>query len=113
MFLGSSERGNSQAVNTLAEDSPHATCQFGAEAGYDWWVGPVIVRPSLEIGEALAFAKIGNVNKTVGDFMVGPGITVVHPWDNVFLGGEGRFLIVTGDGVSAFLVAATFGLRFE
>jgi hypothetical protein len=53
------------------------------------------------------------VKKTVGDFMVGPGITVVHPWDNLFLGGEGRFLIVTGDGTSAFLLAATLGMRFE
>jgi hypothetical protein len=116
-FLGSSQTGNSQALNTPTGKSSASYMQFGAEAGYDWWVGPVIVRPSLEIGAALAFASFtesGNkVNKTVGDFMVGPGITVVHPWDNVFLGGEGRFLIVTGDGTSAFLVAATFGLRFE
>lgn len=113
MFLGSSESGTSQAINTVKMDSSARYMQFGADVGYDWWVGPVIVRPSLQIGEALAFATLGNVHKTVGDFMVGPGISVVHPWDNVFLGGEGRFLIVTGDGVAAFLLAATFGLRFE
>jgi hypothetical protein len=112
-FIGSSETGTSQAINTPKVDSSASYMQFGAEAGYDWWVGPVIVRPSLEIGEALAFASIGSVKRTVGDFMVGPGITVVHPWDNLFLGGEGRFLIVTGDGTSAFLLAATFGMRFE
>jgi hypothetical protein len=115
-YFGSSETGTSQAVNTPKSSSHASYMQFGAEAGYDWWVGPVIVRPSLEIGAALAFTSVSstmNTKRTVGDFMVGPGISVVHPWDNVFLGGEGRFLIVTGDGTSAFLVAATFGLRFE
>jgi len=115
-YIGESTSGQSQATG-LSSTGSASYMQFGAEVGYDWWVGPVIVRPSLELGEALAFtsgtAAGINVKKTVGDFMAGPGLAIVHPWDNVFLGGEGRFLIVTGDGVSAFLLAATFGMRFE
>jgi hypothetical protein len=116
-YIGSSVTGTPQQVNTGTATSRASYMQFGTEVGYDWWVGPVIVRPSLELGWALAFTSFTGVGmttqKTVGDFMVGPGLAIVHPWDNVFLGGEGRFLIVTGDGVSAFLLAATFGMRFE
>jgi hypothetical protein len=44
--------------------------------------------------------------------MFAPGITVVHPWDDFFIGGDFRANIVTGDGTSSMLLAATAGMRF-
>jgi hypothetical protein len=112
-FLGSSQTGEQARVIGGPVTTTANYMQFGAEVGYDWWVGPVIVRPSLELGVALAFTDVTGASRREGSFLIGPGLTIVHPWDMFFLGGDGRFEIATGDGVSAFQLAATGGLRFE
>jgi hypothetical protein len=112
-FIGSSETGGAARVNTPTRTTSANYMQFGAEVGYDWWVGPIILRPSLLVGGALGLTNVttGKVH-SVGDMIFGPGFTVVHPWDQFFIGGDGRFLLASGDGVSAVLLAATFGMRF-
>jgi hypothetical protein len=112
-YLGSSITGSGARIN-LGEKTTYANYwQFGVDVGYDWWVADIIIRPSMELGEAIAVTDATGQTKAVADFMFGPGLTVVYPWDNLFLGGELRGNIVTGDGVSALLIAAQFGMRFE
>lgn len=112
-YLGTSETGDAARANDPTVTTSASYLHFGAEVGYDWWVGPLIVRPSLQLGPALAFTDNPSLPaKTVGSFMFAPGLTIVHPWDDFFLGGDLRANIVTGDGVSDVLLALTGGLRF-
>jgi hypothetical protein len=112
-YLGGSQTGSAARAN-LSDSTSHANYwQFGAEVGYDWWVASVIIRPSMQIGEAISVNDALGTTKATGDFMFGPGLTVVYPWDNMFIGGEMRGNIVTGDGISALLFAAQLGMRFE
>jgi hypothetical protein len=112
-YLGSSQTGEQARVVTNKKTTTANYMHFGAEVGYDWWVGPLIVRPSLQIGAALAFTDVSGASRREGTMLLGPGLTIVHPWDGFFLGGDGRFAIATGDGASAFVLTATGGLRFE
>jgi len=112
-YLGTSTTGSGARLN-LAEKTTHANYwQFGVDIGYDWWIADIIVRPSMQLGEAIAVTDVSGPTTTVGDFMLGPGLTVIYPWDNLFIGGEFRGNIVTADGVSALLIAVQFGMRFE
>jgi hypothetical protein len=114
-YIGSSTTGASQGQNDSSGTTSSSYLHAGGEVGYDWWIGPLIVRPSLEIGAAIGFTNNQSAvvqSGTLTDVLIAPGITVVHPWDSFFLGGEGRANIVTGNGVSSILVAATFGMRF-
>jgi hypothetical protein len=112
-YLGATNTGTGARVN-LGEKTTHANYyQFGVDVGYDWWIADIIIRPSMELGEAIAVTDVTSRTTTVADFMIAPGLTVIYPWDNLFLGGEFRGNLVTGDGVSALLIAAQFGMRFE
>ena len=112
-YLGSSRSGTSAQLNTGVKNTTASYMQFGAEVGYDVWAGPVVLRPSLELGPAIAFSDASGATRSVTDMMFGPGITVFHPWEQFFLGGDGRFVLASSDGVSAFLLALTGGMRFE
>jgi hypothetical protein len=112
-YLGSSTTGSAARIN-LSQTTTHANYwQFGADIGYDWWIASVIIRPSMQLGAAIAVSDALGRTVSTGGFMVSPGLTVVYPWDNLFLAGEFRGNIVTGDGVGALLIAAQFGMRFE
>lgn len=88
--------------------------QFGAEGGYDVWAGPVIIRPSLQFGPALALTNVSGMSTSVTRAVIAPGFTVVHPMDGFFIGGEARANIVpSSNGVSGILLALHGGLRFE
>ena len=91
--------------------------QLGNGEAFIWlsWVGPLIVRPSIEVGAAIGFTSSRSAaiqSGSLTEVLFGPGITILYPWDQYFIGGEGRADLVTGDGVSAILIAGTFGLRF-
>jgi hypothetical protein len=114
-YLGSSLTGDSARQNDPTRTTSASYLHAGAEAGYDWWVGPLIVRPSIIIGAAVAFSDNPSLPaKTVTSMMFGPGFTVGHPWDHFFLGGDLRAnLVPSNNGVSSVLLAATFGVRFN
>jgi hypothetical protein len=111
-YLGSAVTGDSQYVNNATITTNANYMQFGAEIGYDWWVASVIIRPSMQLGAALVFTDVPNVQSPISDFVFAPGFTVVHPWDDYFLGGDFRLNKVTGDGTSSILLAVTAGMRF-
>jgi len=112
-YLGSSREGGQQRSVGGTSTTTSSYMQFGAEVGYDAWAGPVILRPSLQFGAALAFTDLSYLNSPVGAFMLGPGLDVIYPIDGWYLGGELRPSIVLGDGPSGLLLALNGGLRFE
>lgn len=114
-YLGGSQTGDSQGQNDFTTTTNASYLHGAVEIGYDWWIGPLIVRPSIMVGAAIGFtdsSSAANQSGTLTEALLAPGLTLVHPWDEFFLGGEGRANIVTGDGVSSVLVAATGGMRF-
>ena len=111
-YLGTAVTGSSQYVNNPTITTNANYMQFGAEAGYDWHVASVVVRPSVQLGMAMAFTNVPNISSPINDFVFAPGVTVVHPWDDYFIGGDLRANVVTGNGTSALLLAGTFGMRF-
>jgi hypothetical protein len=115
-YIGSSRSGMSSATATMGET--HANyILFGAEVGYDWWVGDAIVRPSLGLGPALGITDNESVNVTGGSTVLGafalhPGMSVIIPFEDWFIGGDMRANVVTGDGLSGIAIYANGGLRF-
>lgn len=98
---------------------------FGVEGGYELEAGPVIVRPYLGLGDVIGhFAVpqqcipglgcVGGGSDSRGFFSLWPGATVLYPIDNFFVGGDARFVIVTGDGsdLNALSIFATGGMKF-
>jgi hypothetical protein len=110
-YVGTSSEGysaNTTVKNTASASSIH----FGAEVGYDWWLGPAVIRPSLELGPALALTTLSGKTTTINSMMFGPGLTIFAPIDSFFIGGDVHFNLLTGDGPGAILLAATAGVRF-
>jgi hypothetical protein len=114
-YIGNSLTGDSARQNDPTRTTSASYLHTGVEVGYDWWVGPLIVRPSLIVGAAVAFSDNPSLpSNTVTSMMFGPGFTVVHPWDDFFIGGDLRAnLVPSNNGVSSVLLAATFGVRFN
>lgn len=114
-FIGSSETGTSARVVSTSQTTHANYMVFGPEVGYDIWAGPVIIRPSLELGPALAFTNVSGKTTSLVRMAFGPGIDVIYPWPGgFFLGGEARAkLVPSSNGVSAFLLALHGGLRFQ
>jgi hypothetical protein len=112
-YIGSSKTGDTAATG-IEQETTSSYMHYGLEAGYDAEIGPVQIRPSLQLGLAMALSDVENPGTTDSyvDVMLGPGVTVVHPIDDFFIGGDLRAQIVTGDGVSAVTLAATGGMRF-
>lgn len=94
---------------------------FGAEGGYDFPAGPVVIRPYLGLGMATAKAEVPGMDLGGGistsamkmsesRFAAWPGATLLYPIGNFFVGGDARFLIVSE--MNAFSLFATAGLQF-
>ena len=98
---------------------------FGVEGGYDIEAGPVLVRPYLGLGDVIASVSTpvtsspflgGTIGGSTseGHFGFWPGGTVLYPIENFFVGGDLRYLIVTGSDAhfNAFGIFATGGMKF-
>ena len=110
-YLGSSKSGASAGsgrMSSVAASSMH----FGAEVGYDAWIGPAVIRPSLQIGPAIVLTNQSGPTTTVNVLMFGPGLTIFAPVDDFFIGGDFRFNLLTGDAPGSILLAAIGGARF-
>ena len=87
---------------------------LGPEGGYDFLVGPVVVRPYAGLGIAWLTASVSGagVNTSVTDskFVIWPGGMVLYdvPDSSFFVGGDLRLLTVPGGpalGLFAFVGA--------
>jgi hypothetical protein len=86
------------------------------EGGYDIWAGDLIIRPSLWLGMGFAivdpYLNSGGVH-TVSDFMFAPGLNLLYVMNGIYIGGDARYVAVTGDGVQGLDFFFMIGLRFK
>jgi hypothetical protein len=93
---------------------------FGVEAGYDFLLGPVILRPYLGLGDFIGYVDLPaglsglGLPDSFSSFALWPGATVMYPINNFFVGGDMRLQIATDaeDTAASFGVFATGGLTF-
>ncbi len=78
-----------------------STFYVGPEVGYDFEIGPVVLRPyaGLGYGKAKAKAEAGGttlIERDEGGFAVWPGVTARYPIDTFFVGADARYALITG-----------------
>lgn len=89
---------------------------FGVEGGYDIALSPVVIRPYLGFGRAVASIDTpGDVstgvtatNSSTGYLGFWPGVTAIYPMGRFFVGLDARYLIV--ENFNAFSMFATGGI---
>ena len=111
-YLGSSQSGSQARVNTGTSETTASAMQFGAEAGYDFWISDVILRPSLQLGASFAFTDRSGVTRSMGDFIAGPGLGLIVPIDGWYIGGEVRAVLPFANAPAMALLGVQIGLRF-
>ena len=116
-FLGSSETLQQAAGGIgLGREESSANYMFAnVEAGYDFWFSDVIVRPSLWLGVGWVTIDpdpIANGKATRSDFFWAPGASVLYVTDGLFIGGDVRWFMATGDGTPGLSIFVNGGLRF-
>jgi hypothetical protein len=91
---------------------------LGAEGGYDFIVGPVVIRPYLGLGVSVVSVSVpvpggGTVGASSTNVALWPGGTVLYPIpgnERWFVGGDARVLII--NDFNTFALFALGGLRF-
>ncbi len=114
--LGSSA-GGSAMVNglTSATRVSNSTLYLGPEAGFDFVLDRVTIRPYLGLGVGMFFASVeSNGVKTSGsstEMVAWPGCTVSYdiPSTSLFVGGDAR--LVTIPGAASFAAFGFFGMK--
>ena len=89
---------------------------FGLEGGYDIAVSPILIRPYLGFGRAVATVDtpenpvLGITANTAshGKFGFWPGVMAIYPMGRFFAGLDTRFLIV--ENFNAFSLSAAAGI---
>lgn len=89
---------------------------LGVEGGYDIAVNPVVIRPYLGFGRAVATIDMPEnvslgitANKSDTPYLgFWPGVTAIHPMGRFFVGLDARYLIV--ENYNAFSMFATGGI---
>jgi hypothetical protein len=110
--------GDSQTVTTAAGNASSSFSVFyvGPEGGYDFVVGPTIIRPYVGLGLASLNTSVSGpgASASAGDtkFVIWPGGTVIYDIKDSawFIGGDVR--LVTVPGGPAFGIGAFGGLHF-
>jgi hypothetical protein len=106
----------SGAANGVRYEASSSVVYFGPEVGYDFEVGPVIVRPYGGIGLAALSASATtagvSASDTVTKLVIWPGATVLYglTGSRFFVGGDTRLLTVPGG--PAFGLFALGGMSF-
>jgi hypothetical protein len=92
----------SGAVNGVRYDASSSAFYVGPEVGYDFEVGPVILRPYAGLGLAalsVSATTAGvSASDTVTKLVIWPGLTALYgvPASRFFVGGDTRLLTVPG-----------------
>jgi hypothetical protein len=106
-------------VYYLGED-PVNLWELGIEGGYDFGVGPVVIRPQLGLGivgltvEIPMIFGMGGGTETETELYIAPGGSVLYDInEQFFVGGELRLKFVMSDpGIEALTILANLGMRF-
>lgn len=104
-------------LGSAGEVSTHVLYPAG-EAGYDFRVGPVTIRPYAGVGVAFIGSSTTFAGQSVSasdsSLLIYPGATAYWniPRSDFFVGGDTRMLILTKGGDPSFGLYATAGLKF-
>ncbi len=110
-----------QLGNTIETGEVKTSASYffvGPEGGYDLPLGPVVVRPYLGLGLAVASvtqeARGQSASDSSSSLALWPGATVTYQAKGVpvFVGLDTRMLVVTRGGDPSFTAAITAGARF-
>jgi hypothetical protein len=115
-----------QIGGTLAGDVKVSLMYFGAEGGYDIAAGPLVVRPVLGLGLAsvssstpgytVGAVSYAGIDDTQTKFSLWPGVTVLYPIGNLYVGGDLRYNLILGydadEKPNAFGIFVNFGMTF-
>ena len=115
-FLGSSADGPPLGLAAAPIDNSVSAWIIDLEIGYDLWLGPLIFRPSAEIGTVLTFLSYDQRtggSGTRGAMVIGPGATLIYPMGEFYLGGDMRIILPMGEGQGTVTLMGVTGLRFE
>lgn len=116
-YLGESEEAGGVEVSANI-------IELGIEGGYDIPVGPVIIRPGLGLGLAIAsvsadvpsiLGTAGAIDETYTNPYLALGASVLYDvTDQFFIGGDMRLQFVFGDNGdgTALIILANGGMRF-
>jgi hypothetical protein len=113
--LGSSSK---EELGGASLESSVSLFYTGVEGGYDFPVGPVILRPYAGVGALFASVSTkadgSDTSETRSSLALWPGCTVSYdlPRSSIFVGGDTRVVIVTSGGDPSLGVFATGGARF-
>lgn len=110
--------GSSQS--TAFGDLKYNIAYFGAEGGYDFVAGPLVVRPYIGVGYAVLSASFAGISASSSSVALWPGATALYPMGNLLLGVDARFVIAgstastdgSSQGFSALGLFATVGYQF-
>jgi hypothetical protein len=118
-FLGTSDEGNSgggSGTTGGAIEQSSNYMQILAEVGYDIWISKLVIRPYMGMGVGMAFLDSTGTAalyaSPVSSFSFAPGASIFYNIDSVFIGGDVRFNIMGGNGVTGTVLSAFGGMRF-
>jgi hypothetical protein len=100
--------GTSQ--DTPGVDSSAHLFYLGAEGGFSISIDPVIIRPFVGVGPAIAKSTFAGTSSSSTKFAFWPGVDLLLPLGPVFVGIDGRYLVVSEN--SSLGVFATAGVEF-
>lgn len=83
---------------------------LGAEGGFAIGIDPLVIRPFVGVGPAIAKYEFAGKSSSTTKFAFWPGVDVLLPLGPVFVGIDGRYLVVTDN--SSLGVFATAGIEF-
>jgi hypothetical protein len=83
---------------------------LGAEGGFSIGIDPLVIRPYVGLGPAIAKSTYSGTSSSSTKFAFWPGVDVLLPLGPAFVGVDGRYLIVSeGNALGVF---ATAGFQF-
>ena len=97
-------------INTFGAASASAF-YLGPEAGYDFAIKSIVVRPYMGLGIFNASVSVGGVGGSGSEFVVWPGCSVIYdvPDSQFFVGGDMRVITVPGGAVGLYALG---GMHF-
>jgi hypothetical protein len=83
---------------------------LGAEGGFSIGIDPLIIRPFVGVGPAIAKSTYSGTSSSTTKLAFWPGVDVLLPLGPLFVGIDGRYLVVSDN--SSLGVFATAGVEF-
>jgi len=96
------------------------TLMYGLEAGYNWKLTILTIRPQLGVGNFTGTTSLNNVSSSSSNLYLEPGVTALISFGTMFVGADANLLVlpdITQPGgakgtETAFTIHGQVGVRF-